>query len=181
MITEQAKHSFEQIFHRAARTRLVIHADDACEIVRADHVAMEADPEARVVVLTISSLFFRLLVGLHFTDDEATRRYFARDTAVDGQPLREAFMEVANLCCGAMNQSLVAHFPDLGMSTPYVLGSASLAHLAELKPDHVASYELTIDGNVPLAATLCVCANAPLDFAANVETIEETSGELELF
>jgi hypothetical protein len=80
-----------------------------------------------------------------------------------------------------MNQELLHYFPDLGMSTPYVLNARCLPHLHELKPAHVSSYSLMLNGAVPLAATVCVCTHAPLDFVADTSAVEETSGELELF
>jgi hypothetical protein len=45
----------------------------------------------------------------------------------------------------------------------------------------LASYSITLNGSVQLAATICVCAHAPIDFVADTSAIEETSGELELF
>jgi hypothetical protein len=176
MIDPRAKDSIERIFFSAARTRLVTDAQHACEIVSRANAAAQG---VEVVVLTISSMQFRLLLLLHFNDDPATHQYYA----ADGQrTLADAFMEVGNLCCGAINQQLVAHFPDLGMSTPYVLSGECLAHLHELKPSYVSSYALTIDGSVRLGATLCVCSQTPLDFvAAHTETASESTGELELF
>ena len=182
MITSHAKESFDRIFRQAARARLVIEAGGVCEI---RPLTAPASGEAglagthSVAVLTISSLSFRLLVALHFGDDAATRSYFAG--ALQTRPHTDAFMEVANLCCGAMNQALVEYFPDLGMSTPYVLTNGSLAHWRELRPQLAAFYAMTIDASVRLAATVCVCANAPIDFVAHGTPVEETSGELELF
>ena len=176
MIEPRAKDSIERIFFAAARTRLVTDAHHACEIVSR---ASDAAQGTQVVVLTISSMQFRLLLLLHFNDDHATQQYYAADAQ---RTLAEAFMEVANLCCGAMNQQLVAHFPDLGMSTPYVLSGECLEHLHELKPDYLSSHTLTIDGGVRLGATLCVCSQTSLDFvAAETETASESTGELELF
>ena len=40
---------------------------------------------------------------------------------------------------------------------------------------------MKINGSVQLAATVCVCAHAPIDFVADMTAVEETSGELELF
>lgn len=176
MIGAQAKDSIERIFFAAARARLVTDAQHGCEIDARPDAAAQG---AQVVVLTISSMQFRLLLLLHFDDDEATRRYYVGDAQ---RALTESFMEFANLCCGAMNQQLVEHFPDLGMSTPYALSSDCLPYLRELKPDSVSNYALTIDGGVRLGATLCICSQTPLDFvAANVETANESAGELELF
>ncbi|MCA8271254.1 hypothetical protein LGN17_01785 [Burkholderia sp. AU30280] len=193
MISAQAKAGFERIFFDAARTRLA--SGGACDIRPAAgpahdghdraHAKSRAKPKVteHVAVLTISALHFRLLLALRFSDDEATRRHFAGATAgTSGQrPLPEAFMEVANLCCGAINQALTAPFPDLGMSTPYLLSGSSIDYLHALAPDHVAAYDLTLDGDVRVGATLCVCANAPVDFHIPETAAVDTGGELELF
>ncbi|AJY09996.1 hypothetical protein K6W16_15210 [Burkholderia dolosa] len=198
MIGANAKAGFERIFFDAARTRLA--SGGACEIrpthaephdpstdTRADrsHANARAARNARdhVAVLTISALHFRLLLALRFSDDDATRRYFVGATQAGGaqRPLPEAFMEVANLCCGAINQALTAPFPDLGMSTPYLLSGASIDYLTALKPDHLAAYDVTLGGDVRIGATLCVCANAPVDFHVPETAAADTGGELELF
>lgn len=177
MIGTQARDSIERIFFAAARTRLVTDAQHGCEI---SPRAAEAAQGAHVVVLTISSMQFRLLLLLHFEDDEATRRYYLGDAQ---RSLTECFMEFCNLCCGAMNQQLVNHFPDLGMSTPYALSSQCLPYLRELKPDYVSTYALALDGGVRLGATLCVVSQTSLDFVASDMSVEahDSAGELELF
>jgi hypothetical protein len=177
MIGTHAKDSIERIFFAAVRTRLVTDAQHGCEIAPR---AGETAQGERMVVLTISSMQFRMLLLLHFNDDERTRRYYVGDAA---RTLSECFMEFGNLCCGAMNQQLVEHFPDLGMSTPYALSGECLPYLRELKPDSVQSYALTIDHDVRLGATLCICTKTPLDFVASVAAIEahDSAGELELF
>ncbi|RKU04362.1 hypothetical protein C7H84_05425 [Burkholderia sp. Nafp2/4-1b] len=193
MISAQARAGFERIFFDAARTRLA--SGGACEIRPAAgdaqdtaHDPSRAKPRAtpkvaeHVAVLTISALHFRLLLALRFRDDEPTRRHFGTAPGASAQrPLPEAFMEVANLCCGAINQALIAPFPDLGMSTPYLLSGASIDYLPALNPAHVAAYEVTLDGDVRIGATLCVCANAPVDFHAPETASVDTGGELELF
>ncbi|KVV51749.1 hypothetical protein WT27_31295 [Burkholderia territorii] len=194
MISAQARAGFERIFFDAAHTRLA--SGGACEIRPAAVDALDASqdpsrtksrtmPKApeHVAVLTISALHFRLLLALRFRDDEPTRRHFtAAASGTSAQrPLPEAFMEVANLCCGAINQALTAPFPDLGMSTPYLLSGASVDYLHALNPDHVAAYDVTLDGDVRIGATLCVCANAPVDFHVPEAASVDTGGELELF
>ncbi|MBU9486909.1 hypothetical protein [Burkholderia multivorans] len=183
MISAQAKAGFERIFFDAARTRLA--ADSACDIRPVAHDAGDAASAAEhLAVLTISALHFRLLLALNFRDDEATRRHFASAMQAGGaqRPLPEAFMEIANLCCGAINQALTAAFPDLGMSTPYLLHGASVDYLAALRPDHMAAYDVTLDGDVRIGATLCVCANAPVDFhVPETAAAVDAGGALELF
>ncbi|KPJ32615.1 hypothetical protein BMUNKI379_22485 [Burkholderia multivorans] len=195
MISAQAKAGFERIFFDAARTRLA--ADSTCDIRPVVHDAGDAASAAasrstsranaraaeHLAVLTISALHFRLLLALNFRDDEATRRHFASAMQAGGaqRPLPEAFMEIANLCCGAINQALTAAFPDLGMSTPYLLHGASVDYLAALRPDHMAAYDVTLDGDVRIGATLCVCANAPVDFHVPETAAVDAGGALELF
>ncbi|RQS21561.1 hypothetical protein DIE03_31380 [Burkholderia sp. Bp8992] len=193
MISAQAKAGFERIFFDAARTRLA--SGGACDIRPSaghehgghdrSHARSRSMPKVpeHVAVLTISALHFRLLLALRFSDDDATRRRFAGASAGTSsqRPLPEAFMEVANLCCGAINQALTVPFPDLGMSTPTLLSGASIDYLPALAPDHVAAYDLTLDGDVRVGATLCVCANAPVDFHVPETAAVDTGGELELF
>ena len=179
MITPQARESFERIFGAAARTRLTVDTNDACEVE-----PLGADGHARlaggdVVVLTIASLDFRMLLLLRFSADEATRRYYVGDRT--DMTVSEACMEVGNLCCGAINQQLVEAFPDLGMSTPYLLPGERFVYLDDLRPDYLASWQVTIASDVTVVATLCVCANADVDFATNETCLDEGSGELELF
>lgn len=189
MISAHARDSFERILHKAARSRLARSSHDPCEIVPrvvrqtgAATTPTEVDPvnqHANVVVLTISSIDFRMLLVLHFDEDDATTAYFAGEDR--DKPFREVFVELGNLCCGAINQELLRYFPDLGMSTPYVLSARCVPHLSLLKPNLLASWDITLDGSVRLAATLCVCAHAPLDFNAEVSDAQDSSGELELF
>ena len=179
MISSHAKDSIERIFHKAAQARLLLDSGDVCEIVAIPQGVADAMSEGNVVVLTISSIVFRLLLILHFDEDASTREYFAKDAA--NGAFQEIFSEIANLCCGAMNQELLQYFPDLGMSTPYVLSARCVPHLQELKPDYLSSYAITINQSVQIAATVCVCAHQPIDFVADVSAIEESCGELELF
>lgn len=196
MISQAAKDSFERIFFQAARTRLTMEPTHACDIVpivvrrhNDDEVGgnpehghgYEHGPSAEVHVLTIASIGFRVVLLLQFADDEATHAYYASQGQATDRTLREAAMEIGNLCCGAVNQQLVEHFPHLGMSTPYTLSSECMSYLSELKPNHVAAYDITVEYAARLRATLCVCAREPLDFAAQVAEVHESAGELELF
>jgi hypothetical protein len=204
VISSQAKDSIERIFYKAAQARLPMAAGDVCDIVpikpssaagksaieaRATEVragdggATRADrPQAhtgQVVVLTISGILFRLMLLLHFNEDDSSREYFVKDDAQSA--FEEIIAEISNLCCGAMNQELLRYFPDLGMSTPYMLSAQCVPHLEDLKPSYLSSYAIQLGDSVHVAATLCVCADAPIDFVADVTAVEESSGELELF
>ena len=179
MISADAKNSFDRIFRKAAQARLPTGTSDLCEIAPIPDAGAGATKNTQVVVLTISSIVFRLLLILHFDEDDSTHRYYLKEA--DERPFQEVFLEICNLCCGAMNQELLNYFPDLGMSTPYVLNAQCLPHLHALKPGLLSSYSVTLNDDVRLAATVCVCAHAPIDFVADTSAIEETSGELELF
>jgi hypothetical protein len=179
VISSHAKDSFERIFRKAAQSRLTLDSGDACDITPLVPRETGARLAGEVVVLTISSIVFRLILVIHFDENASTRDYFARNAA--DRPFQEVFLEICNLCCGAMNQELLPHFPDLGMSTPYVLHARCVSHLEQLKPGYLSSHAIAINGSVHLAATVCVCAYAPVDFIADVGTVEETSGELEFF
>jgi hypothetical protein len=179
MVTGHAKDSFEGIFQKAVRSRISKQSDDTCEIELLPPSAINATTEEHAVILTVSSIVFRLLLVFHFNEDESTREYFVNEGSEAS--LQEVLLEVFNLTCGALNQELLQYFPDLGMSTPYVLSARCLPHLLGLKPDLLSSYAITINSQVRLAATLCVCAHAPVDFIADLSAVEESSGELELF
>lgn len=179
MISAHAKDSIERIFFKAARSRLTMDAGDVCEIVPVGDHGAPSMPDANLVVLTISGIAFRLLLIVHFEEDETTHRYFVKEESE--RAFLEVFFEICNLCCGAVNQELLNYFPDLGMSTPYVLSARCMPYLEALKPEFLASYSVTINGAVNLGATICVCAHAPIDFVADLSTVEDTGGELELF
>jgi len=177
MISIQATDSMERIFRRAVQARLPLSADDNCEVTRQESVLPHAGEN--VVMLTISSIMFRMIMVLHFDEDVNTRAYCV-DLIGEGS-LLDVLLEAWNLCCGAVNQELLEFFPDLGMSTPYVLGASCMHYLDELKPDYLASFAIEINGCARFAATLGVCAQATVDFVANETAITETNGELELF
>jgi hypothetical protein len=180
MISSCARDSIEHIFLKAARSRLPLQTHDACDITPLTPADVNTEDAAdNLVILTISSVVFRLLLVFNFDEDTPTRDYFLKDAGQGS--LQETLLEICNLCCGAMNHELLHYFPDLGMSTPYVLSARCLPHLEELKPDYLASYAITISESVRLAATVCVCADAPIDFTADVSNAEESTGELELF
>ena len=149
-----------------------------------------------VVVVTIASITFRLLFMLQIDETPATRRYFLGDDLQ--RPFEDAVSELANLCGGVMNQALLRYFPDLGMSTPYRLDAPCLGYLQALTPQYQNRFSIVIEAasNEPIAeplgetageaikciATICVSANAPLNFAAEIDVeAVDTGGELEFF
>ncbi len=181
MISTSAQKSLETIFLRAARTTLPLHADDAIAIMPLLGSKAVDFPERQVLILTISSFTFRLLLIFHIDDDVSTSSYFQQDKA--DRSFVDAFAEMANLFCGAMNRELLKTFLHLGMSTPYVLGRASMGFIDVLKPGFLASYRIDIRDDVHLHATLCLCESEDIETIhvdMDVEAGSDT-GELELF
>ncbi len=115
------------------------------------------------MIVTSSSFLFRLLTVFHLRGGPAATAYFGRGRG--DIPPAEAFGEVANLCCGAINRELARYVPHLGMSTPYLLHNRCLDFLSDLSPQHVARYDVAIDRDVRLGATLCLCGSAAIDFS----------------
>lgn len=179
MISDRAVQGMDEILHRAVRSRLVLHPGDRCEVARTRLRDAGELSDQDFVVLTITSLGFRMLTMIHIDDDQPTRAYYGRGTS--GHAFMDIFLEVANLFCGAINQELVACFPDLGMSTPYYLDGKCALHIAALRPAYLASYAIAINDDVRMTASVCLCAQAPLDFTVPEAAAAQATGELELF
>jgi hypothetical protein len=179
MISTQAMDGLRRIVIKATQSRLAMQANDICDVRCVTDQYKEAGAEHKVVVLTISSLLFRFILMFQVEDSETNRSYFLQNT--ENKSFDETFFEIANLCCGVINQDLLRHFPDLGMSTPYVLNGKCTSHIKELKPSHLSRYAITINDVVRLSAMVCINAYEPMHFVFNDDAVEETSGELELF
>jgi hypothetical protein len=179
VISEQSKQSIDYIFGKSAKKSLILNPDDSCVIEQMTDCKDSEFLEREMVVLTISSLVFRVLTIFHIGEDRATRNYFLSKTT--DKSLLEFFSEIGNLCSGAMNQELLRYFPHLGMSTPYTLSGRCLPFLNELKPGYLSRHAITINDSVRLQATLCLCGYAPIDFAVDRNDAIDTSGELEFF
>ena len=179
MISADAQQGFERIFAKSVRANLCLTVADECQIEPLTGAVGNAPAVGHVLVLTITSLLFRLVVVFHVKEDQALREYFFRDEG--RRDFTEFFSELINLCCGSINRELAAHFAHTGMSTPEILGAASLSSLPALAPTWVGRYGITINDSVRLHAMLCVFAYAPLDFSVAHETQLAETGELELF
>ena len=183
MISERARSSIDYLFTEAARSSLVLQPEDTCSIRPiVKDASAPASARDTILIITCSSFAFRVLTLLRLGDNAETRAYYAQGAAAE-ENSADALFEAANLCSGAMNRGLSQHFPHVGMSTPYSLSGACLAHLEDLQPQHVLSYEITIRESVRLHATVCLCSYAPIDFAVSRRsaTGTATTGELEFF
>lgn len=182
-VSERACSAFDGFVTAATRTAFALpHAE--CTITLLDQAAQY---QQDVVMLTVSSYRFRVLLFVHFERDAATRRYLAALGGHDTQSLNDerrvdAMMERGNLCCGALNRELGRVYPHLGMSTPCILDGSSLEHLAALRPSATRHYRAEPVAGVSLRLTLAICAFADIDFSLTVDTGAMTAGgELEMF
>lgn len=184
-ISGSARDGFDTLLQQALRGSLVPSGADAViTAVEVDDLA-----EKKMVVLTISSYLFRLMVMFHFTPDAATKGHFARLTGAGAaeagaggeQAFMDALAECGNLCCGIFNRELGRFFPHLGMSTPNVIDTQCVHYLHNLRHAHVRHFAIDIDQSPRLHVSLCVSAYDRLDFAVSAEEQADTTGELELF
>ena len=172
-------HNVELAFHKAIRTNLVRDVGDICEIVAVQSGQGDKGTGHKLLLITISSFVFRLLVIFRISDNPATRAYYLRGDGAQG--LDDVFAEVANMCGGMLNRQLASNFEHLAMSTPCTLSSQCMTFLDELRPQYVARVGVTINDSVQLQATLCMCCSRPIEVAAATAADEAECGELELF
>jgi hypothetical protein len=181
VITEQSQRNIEIAFHKAIRANLVREAGDICDITPVERGKLCEYPGDKLLLITLSSFVFRLMMIFRIVETPAIRAYYVPAAAT--QSLDEVFAEMANMCGGALNRELSDNFPHLAMSTPYTVSSQCIAFLSELKPQYVSSYLITINDAVQLQATLCLCCSAPIEVAVSGAATEvgDNSGEIELF
>jgi hypothetical protein len=179
MLSQSSGAALTQLFQEAVRTSLVRSAEQQLEISAVDADIMGDSPRDDVVLITISSYSFRLLVFLHCADSTANRAYFLGDGKA--KDLRATFAELANLCCGAVNRLLAPSCSCLGMSIPSWLSARHLEFLGELKPQYLSGYTIRIDDSVQLLATLCMCCTAPIEISALPPGSQEEEAALEMF
>ncbi|MBA3056487.1 MAG: hypothetical protein KJ614_18900 [Gammaproteobacteria bacterium] len=184
MISNNARDGFDYMFMQGLKGGLLASPEDNFEIsVLPD---LSEVKESKLVILTVSSYLFRLMVLIYFTPDQATREHFARvnKSSVEGMSERDfddAISECGNISCGILNRELAHFFPNIGMSTPNILDKDCSSYLAILNTGHVQHLRVDINETVHFHASLCVCAYADLDFKVEISEEEANTGELELF
>lgn len=191
MVGNNAIASLEWLYEKAVRENSAAGADTRCAMTPQPAAGAPAESAKRhLVVLTIASYVFRIVALFDFSRDAATAAHMARlvrskTPEIDGQALDDAFAELVNMICGAVNRRLVDYFPHVGMSTPFVLEGSCSGHLATLDPAHVQSYRVQLDDAVGYGLTLCLCTARDSRFDFQVDRAEHadsaSSGELELF
>jgi hypothetical protein len=184
VVSERARDGLDYFVAQAANNALV-SADKHCAVVAAgDTAASERD----VVMLTVSSYTFRVLVFIHFESNAATRAYFGSlvNTSAEemaGERFLDVVMERGNLFCGALNRDLAQFYPHTGMSTPCILHRSAVEHIDAVKPAFTRRYRAELTDELALHLTLAVCAFDDLDFqfAHRKAEATDTAGELEMF
>ncbi|KAF1043368.1 MAG: hypothetical protein GAK35_02222 [Herbaspirillum frisingense] len=183
MISQSAKDGFDTLLQQALKASLV-PSETSAEISVIEDVS--AISEKKIVVLTVSSYLFRLMVMFYFTPDAATKGHFARLNRVDPaemgeQAFMDAIAECGNLCCGILNRDLGRFFPHLGMSTPNVIDKNCAAYLQKLNCAHIQHFAVDMPESPRFHVSLCISAYAEMDFAVSADEDEVSTGELELF
>ncbi|WP_431261635.1 hypothetical protein ACQ859_15145 [Roseateles chitinivorans] len=200
-ISERARQGFDQFVQHCMRTTLVPAGQTETGITALDAVMPEPASSARaastaprvtasrgvVVMLTVASSSFSLVLFLHHEVDAAARARLAAQHGLDpaetdGQAVEDAMSEAGNLFCGALNRELGRVFPLVGMSTPHRLDGHCIDHLRLLRHSHVRHFRMTLSDGSHRLASYCVCAYGDIDFVAPPAVVEDVSvGELELF
>lgn len=184
MISQTARNAFDSLFTQAVRSAFSVSADEQCEVTALTDAGEIT--EKKVVVLTVSSYVFRVMVFLYFTLDNRTKQHFAalQKGATIGMSEADhldAICEWANVLCGSLNREIARHFPHVGMSTPNILDRSCVGYLDDLGADHTKHVEIRIDDAFAMHASICVCPFADIDFTVDTDSVEESTGELEMF
>lgn len=184
-ITDSALHGFSSIFLRAVE-RNFRHGERS-PVVRP--VAAPTEPlQARLetVLLTSASMRFRLTSVFRVLDPQATHQFYASSDEEAGSSsnpaskLQDQLLEMGNLACGEMNRELLAYFANVALSSPSVLQTTAQYLFRDLRAERVVHYTICLGDVAAIDASLCMTAQAPVDFShvPSLETVE--GGELEL-
>ncbi len=179
MLSDRTVRNLAEAFLRAANATLVRQAGDQCAITPSSEAWRESQSGGRILLMTISSFTFRLIIVFQLADGQPTRDYYIPGTSA--KTLDETFSEFANMCCGAMGRELLSQFRHIGMSIPYLLEWQCAKYLQDLSPRMISSYDITIQSSARLKATLCMCCERQVEFAASAVEAVQSDGALELF
>jgi len=183
-LTPRTLASLDKLAMNGLKTGLAGSSDEVTKLeVRPD---MQAMPHSRAVMLSVALVECRMVLFIHYGQDDTCRAHFAR---MQGRQLSElgdgafldALSESGNLACGTFNRDLGQVFTHLGMSTPAIVDSQCARHLGLLRHAHQRHYVIELNAQLQFHATLCVCPYTPLDFDLNPLVDLAEAGELEMF
>src|SRR5450830_1414677 len=183
MLSQSAKDGFDLLLTQSLKNSLVPSGTEAQILTLTESADF---PEKQMVVLTVSSYLFRLMVMFYFSPNDATRSHFARLNNVDEaemseQTFMDAIAEYGNICCGILNRDLGQFFPHIGMSTPNIIDKNCSSYLNVLGCGHIQHFKATVNSNAQFHVSLCVSDYADLDFVVKLNEESANTGELELF
>lgn len=189
MITPRTIAALEAVFERSLRETSVPSDDSRIEIGRRTAFSGPVQEKRRLLVLTISSYEFRIVVLFDFNLDAHTESYFAQlfrspEPRIAGQALADAFSEYVNMICGTVNRLISSENRLTGMSTPFVLETSCKAHIQRIHPEQTLIFNVKIGDAMKFDLVLCLCVSngARLDFEVDLGSQEQTvGGELEMF
>jgi len=184
MISEAAVNSLDRLFRSNVSRHVRDLSTRECPLdTLTDQPEMK---EREFALITLSSSVFQCLGIFHFNHSEKARQWFSRMLSApldrfEETAFRDAFLEFCNMCCGSLNRDLLAHFPHIGMSTPYFLRHDCLPFIQELNPGFSRHYRIALEPDVMLHVSLHLCDFGRVDFTARYADTVEDTGELELF
>lgn len=191
MITASALSSIDWLFEKAAQESSTAGPGDSCIVTELPpDSAFASKPKNReLVVLNISSYIFRIVTLIEFDKDASTISHLAKtlrrpESELVGQALVDAYAELVNMICGAVNRSLCTEFRHGGMSTPFFIDTDCANYLSVLNPTSIRAFEVVINEvtRFKLIACICVVREKTLDFNIDRSYQEDVAtGELELF
>jgi len=184
MISERAKKALNDMVLTGIRSALVSSSDTVLSLETVSEIAPITEQE--VVMLSVASYQFRLMILIYFSRDEATRKHYAALTRVqpenlDSQMFHDAIAESGNMCCGTFNRELGRAFEHIGMSTPNMIDSRCAEHFSLLHYGHLQHFALQLQSGLRFRASLCVTEYQDLDFELAPAEVPESTGELEFF
>jgi hypothetical protein len=183
MISQNAQRSLSQILQQGIKASLLASPLDSVAIEPvADTSGFSC---TQIVVLSVSSYLFRLLVLIYFTPDALTKAHFATLNKMDVQSMdarafADAIGECGNICCGSLNRELAMQFPHVGMSTPNILDRQCALYLGALGSTYQQHFDISIPQGPRLHASLCISEFEDLDFDIQISETN-SGGELEMF
>lgn len=184
MISERAKSSMDRWVLDALQSSMA----EPHDAVHSASVVPALDNlrATKVVMLSVASYRFRLMLLVYFSPDDATRAHFARRKQIppaelNDQGLEDAICEASNMCCGAFNRALGQVYPHLGMSTPNIVDRRCAAHLKLMGFGHLQHFCLQLASGLQFYASLCVSEYDTLDFEVPHLAPAAATGELEFF
>jgi CheY-specific phosphatase CheX len=184
MISSRALNSLDDMMIQGIKSGLVGTNDTVDQVLMVE--ALSEIEENKMVILTICSYKFRLIVLIYFKQNSETMAHFARLIGRDVKEFNEkefidAISETGNICCGALNRELGRIFPHLGMSTPSIIDKECATYLSFLGVSHTHHFKLEINESLVFFASLAICEFEDLDFDPPSLVESQSNGELEMF